>query len=84
MIEFYSITELLTNDVETITTSNVHSKEKDEVFNMFHIRRAMLLKTYGVTVIRDEYSEEDEWGFIKVMLGNGVTIEVAMSSVQLV
>ena len=84
MIEFYSITELLTNDVETITTSNIQSKEKDEVFNMFHTRRAMLLKTYGVTVIRDEYSEEDEWGFVKVMLSNGITIEVAMSSVQLV
>ena len=84
MIEFYSITELLTNDVETITTSNIQSKEKNEVFNMFHTRRVMLLKTYGVTVIRDEYSEEDEWGFVKVMLDNGVTIEVAMSSVQLV
>ena len=84
MTQFYSITELMTNDMETITLSNIQSKEKDEVFSMFHVRRAMLLKTYGVTVIRDEYSEKDEWGFIKVMLDNGVTIEVAMSSVQLV
>lgn len=84
MIQFYSITELMTNDMETITLSNIQSKEKDEVFNMFHTRRAMLLKTHGTTIIRDEYSEKDEWGFVKVMLNNGVAIEVAMSSVQLV
>lgn len=84
MIEFYSITELMTNDVETITLTNIQSKEKDEVFSMFHTRRAMLLKTHGITIIRDEYSEKDKWGFVKVMLDNGVTIEVAMGSVQLV
>ena len=81
---FYSMTELMTNDMETVTLTNVHSKEKDEIFNMFHTRKAMLLKTHGVTIIRDEFSEKDEWGFIKVLMENGITIELAMGSVQLV
>lgn len=82
----YVITEIVEVDcVDAFVTTNNHVKDKEEAINMFLTRRAMLLQSKTIErVIRDEYSEKDEWGFIKVELSTGTTIEVAFGKLELV
>ena len=82
----YVITEIVEVDcVDAFVTTNNHVKNKEEAFNMFLTRRAMLLQSKTIErVLRDEYSEKDEWGFTKVELNTGTTVEVAFSKLELV
>lgn len=82
----YVITEIVEVDcVDAVVTTNNHIKDKEEAFNMFLTRRAMLLKSKTITrVIKDNFSEKDEWGFTKVELETGATIEIAFSKLELV
>ena len=82
----YVITEIVEVDcVDAFVTTNNHVKNKEEAFNMFLTRRAMLLNSKTTKrVLRDEYSEKDEWGFTKVELGSGATVEIAFGKLELV
>ena len=82
----YVITEIVEVDcVDAFVTTNNHVKNKEEAFNMFLTRRAMLLQSKTTKrVLRDEYSEKDEWGFTKVELGSGATVEIAFGKLELV
>ena len=72
-MKFYTITEMVSNDMESFMTTNNHLKDRDEAISMFHTRRHMLLQTPGIRIIKDDYSEEydHDWGLVKVMLENG-------------
>ena len=82
----YVITEIVEVDcVDAFVTTNNHVKDKEEAFNMFLTRRAMILQSKTTKrVLRDEYSEKDEWGFTKVELGSGATLEIAFGKLELV
>ena len=84
-MEIFVISEIIEkeDDVAFMTTNN-HIKSRFEAHNMFLTRRDMMVKTEGSRIIRDEYSKDENWGFVKVMLESGTTIEVAFGSLSLI
>ena len=83
---FYVITEIVEVDcVDAFVSTNNHTTDKEEAFNMFLTRRSMLLNSKStIRVIKDNFSEKDEYGFTKVELDTGFTIEIAFSKLELV
>ncbi len=85
-LTLYVITEIVEVDcVDAFVSTNNQTSDKSEAFNMFLTRRAMLLNSKStLRVVKDNFSEKDEWGFTKVELETGVTIEIAFSKLELV
>ena len=80
----YSITEMFeTNEGITYTITNNQIKDAEEAKVMFETRTAMMLKTSNIEILRQQY-EEDEFGFTKVKLEDGSTIELAMIKLVLI
>ncbi len=84
MKSLYTITEMFeTNDGMTYTTTNNQIKDAEEAKIMFEARTAMMLQTPDIKVLSQQY-QEDEFGFTKVELPDGSTIELAMLKLVLV
>lgn len=84
MKNLYSITEIFeTNEGMTYTTTNNQIKDAEQAKIMFESRTAMMLQTPNVKVLSQQY-QEDEFGFTKVELPDGSTIEIAMLKLVLV
>ena len=84
MKNLYTITEIFeTNEGMVYTTTNNQIKDAEEAKVMFESRTAMMLQTPNVKVLSQQY-QENEFGFTKVELPDGSTIEIAMLKLVLV
>lgn len=84
MKKLYTITEIFeTNEGMVYTTTNNQIKDAEEAKVMFESRTAMMLQTPNVKVLSQQY-QENEFGFTKVELPDGSTIEIAMLKLVLV
>lgn len=84
MKNLYTITEIFeTNEGMVYTTTNNQIKDVEEAKVMFESRTAMMLQTPNVKVLSQQY-QENEFGFTKVELPDGSTIEIAMLKLVLV
>ena len=84
MESLYTLTEIFeTNEGMVYTITNNQIKDAEEAKVMFESRTAMMLQTPDVKVLSQQY-QEDEFGFTKVELPDGSTIEIAMLKLLLV
>ena len=84
MKKLYTITEIFeTNEGMVYTTTNNQIKDAEEAKVMFESRTAMMLQTPNVKVLSQQY-QENEFGFTKVELPDGSTIEIAMLKLVLI
>lgn len=84
MENLYTITEIFeTNEGMVYTTTNNQIKDAEKAKVMFESRTAMMLQTPNVKVLSQQY-QENEFGFTKVELPDGSTIEIAMLKLVLV
>lgn len=83
---FYVITEIFESKLNgAYTTTNNHVRDYDEAINMFLMRSMMLMNAANCSkIIKQNFNAEEGYGFTKVELDNGCTIEIAMSKLSLV
>jgi len=83
---FYVITEIFASKLNgAYTTTNNHVKDHDEAINMFLMRSMMLMNAANCSkIIEQNFDAEECYGFTKVELDSGCTIEISLIKLSLV
>lgn len=79
-MKYYTLTETVINDTETMTLLKMDSQDKCDLVNTFQLRRQMLLNSTDVRVIKDNFDES----FISVMTDDGNIINLSIIETTMV
>lgn len=85
-MELYLLTEVFRSKLNgDYTTTSNNLKDKDEALNLFELRSYMITQSSNISkIIKQIYNPEECYGFTKVELNNGDTLEIRMSKLTLV